>query len=115
MIPILKFLLFATTIAACLYGIDVFGVSMWPVIFLMFSFIILLSLFVPKLNMVSIVIAKTIGIVSLLAFALLMLAATVGGSFRMSEGNQVIAIALALMAVFGCLFFLVKSNSERNT
>jgi len=111
MTSILKLLLSVTTITACLYGINVFGFSMWPILFSALSIFILVSLFFPKLNRAAFTIARIMGILSLLAFALLLLASTVGGSFNMSESNQVIAIALALMALFGCAFFLIKSRN----
>ena len=57
----------------------------------------------------AVAIAKIMGVLSLIAFALLMLASTIGGSSHMSESNQVIAIALAFMGLFGCLFFLTKN------
>jgi hypothetical protein len=49
---------------------------------------------------------------SLLAFVLLLLASTIGGSSNMSESNQIIATALGLMALFGCLFFLIRTRPE---
>jgi len=73
-----------------------------------------MSLLFPKLNVVAVVIAKVMGVLSLIAFALLLLASTIGGSSHMSESNQIIAVAVALafMAFFGCAFFLVnKSNA----
>jgi len=50
------------------------------------------------------------GVLSLFALALLLIAATIGGSFHMSESNQIVAVALALMALFGGAFFLKKSK-----
>lgn len=58
------------------------------------------------------VVAKIIGVLSLLAFVLLLLASTIGGSSNMSESNQIIATALGLMALFGCLFFLIRTRPE---
>ena len=114
MIPILKLFLSITTLSACLYGMRIFGSSLWPILFSALSIFIFVSIFVPILNKLAIAVAKVMGVLSLLAFALLLLASTVGGSFNMSESNQIIAIALALMALFGCAFFLIK-NTEAST
>lgn len=63
MTSILKLLLSATTTAACLYGVNVFGFSMWPIIFSALSFLIFVSLFFPKLNTAAVIIASTATIV----------------------------------------------------
>jgi hypothetical protein len=42
----------------------------------------------------------------LIGFLLLLLASTIGGSSNMSESNQIVATGLALMALFGCAFFI---------
>jgi len=70
------------------------------------------SLFYPRLNIVAAAIAKIMGVLSLIAFALLLLASTIGGSSHMSESNQIIAVALAFMALLGCAFFLIKTPNE---
>ena len=111
MTHILKLLLSVTTFAVCMYGVKVFGFSLWPMLFSALSIFIFVSLFFPKLNTAAVAIAGIMGILSLLAFVLLLVASTIGGSFHMSESNQIIAIALALMAFFGCAFFLIKSRS----
>jgi len=111
MTPILKLLLSSTTLAVCIYGFNVFGFSLWPMLFSALSIFIFVSLFFPKLNTAVVGIARIMGIISLIALVLLLLAATIGGSFHMSESNQIIAIALALMAFFGCAFFLIKSTN----
>jgi hypothetical protein len=84
---------------------------MWPILLSALSFFIFVSLFFPKLNTAAVVIARIMGVLSLLAFALLLLASTIGGSFNMSESNQTIAIALVLMSLFGCAFFRIKSRN----
>jgi hypothetical protein len=110
MTSILKLLLAATAIGASLHGVNVFGLGMWPIVFSACGIVILASIFLPKLHTTAIAIAKLIGVLSLIAFILLMVAATIGGSFHLSESNQTIAFELALMAVFGCIFFLIKNK-----
>ncbi len=105
---ILKILLSLTTLAACLYGVNVFGLSMWPLLFSGLGLFMLVSLFFPWLDTAAVVMARIMGLLSFAAFALLMLAATVGGSFHLSASNQTVAVFLALMAMLGCAFFVVK-------
>jgi hypothetical protein len=104
----LKLLLAVTTLAVCIYGVKVFGFSIWPLGFSILSGLLLFSIYYPKINQAAVTIAKIMGLLSLLALALLLLAATIGGSFYLSPSNQIIAIGLALMAVFGCGIFLIK-------
>lgn len=111
MMHILKLLLSAITLSVCAYGVSIFGFSMWPVLFSALSVFLLVSIYFTRLNAAAVIVARVMGVLSLLAFALLILASTVGGSTRMSESNQIIAIALALMALFGCAFYLVKGGN----
>ena len=112
MTTILKLLLSITTIAVCIYGVNIFGLSLWPILFLVAGIFIFVSTFFPILNEAAIILARIMGILSLVAFLLLMLASTIGGSFHMSESNEIVAVALALMAVFGCTFFLINSPNQ---
>jgi hypothetical protein len=105
---ILKLLLSVTILSVSLYGMSEFGISLWPLLFSALSIVLFLSLFFSKLNTAAAVISKIIGVLSLVAFALLLIASTIGGSFHMSDSNQIIAVGLAFMALFGCMFFLLK-------
>ncbi len=113
MTTLLKILLSVTTLSICAYGVSIFGFSMWPILFSALSVFLLFSIYFKKLNAVAFILAKTMGILSLLAFTLLLLASTIGGSSHMSESNQIIAIALALMALFGCAFFLANGGNTK--
>ena len=55
---------------------------------------------------------KVVGVLSVLAFVLLMLAGTIGGSFNLSSSNQVIAALLGGMSLFGltAFFWSVKRH-----
>jgi len=108
---ILKLLMSVTAVSICVYGVNIFGFSMWPILFSTLSVFLLVSIYYTKLNTMAVIVAKTMGVLSLLAFALLLLASTIGGSSHMSESNQIIATALALMALFGCAFFLIRSGN----
>ena len=109
---LLKTLLSAVTVAASLNSSSVLGVGLWSIVFLLLSLLLLLSIFVPRLNILSKIIARFMGISSLLAFSLLMLASTIGGSFKMSESNENIAIYLAIISFLGCCFFFIKLKSQ---
>jgi len=111
MASILNLLLSITTLAVCLYGVNVFGFSLWPILFSAMSIFILVSTFFQKLNTAAIAIAGIMGVLSLLAFVLLLLTATIGGSFHMSKSNQIVAVALALMALFGCASFFIGNRN----
>lgn len=84
---------------------------MWPILFSTLSVFLLVSIYFTKLNTMAVIVAKIMGVLSLLAFALLLLASTIGGSSHMSESNQIVAAALVLMALFGCAFFLIRSGN----
>lgn len=109
---LLKILLSAVAVAACFYSSSILGVGLWSVAFLFLSLLLLLSIFVPRLNALSRVTARFMGGSALLAFALLMLASTIGGSFKMSESNEYIAIYLAIISILGCCFFFIKSEKS---
>jgi hypothetical protein len=118
MTAILKLLLAVTSLAVCWYGMGIFGVSLWPVLFAGMALLIIASLFFSQLDPIATTLAKIMGGLSLVAFVLLLLASTVGGSSHMSQSNQVVAVALALMSVFGCPFFFIgrrRVEKERNS
>jgi len=108
---ILKLLLSTTALAVSIYGVNLFGLSLWPTLAMVASLFIILSVFISKLDVVAILLARIMGGLSLVSFLLLIVAASLHGSYSMSESNQIIAVALALMAVFGCTFFFIKSTN----
>lgn len=110
MVNILKILLSSVTLATCIYSAGVFGIGLWTLLFILLSLFLLLSIYFKALATASLMVARAMGALSLLAFLLLMLAAMVGGSFHLSESNKVIAASLAVMAVLGCAFFLIKAK-----
>jgi len=109
---LLKVLLSTVTVAACFYSTSILGVGLWSIAFIFLSLLLLSSIFIHKLNLLSRIVARFMGISSLLAFALLMLASTIGGSFKMSASNEIIAIYLAGIAFLGCCFFFIKLRSQ---
>ena len=95
-------------VAICIYGIDTFGLSVWPIFFMLAAVFIMVSVYISKLDMAAIILARVVGGLALAGFLLLLLASTIGGSAHMSESNQVIAFMLFLIAMLGSAFFLIK-------
>ena len=109
---IIKTLLALTICANCIYGIVIFGLSLWPLTFLTAALLILGSLAWPTLDALAMTIARTVGVLALIGLMLLMLAATVGGSFHLSESNQIIAGGLTAMTLLGCALFFVNNRDS---
>ncbi|GAA0199109.1 hypothetical protein GCM10009123_03040 [Kangiella japonica] len=110
MVILLKVLLSSITLATCFYAAGAFGIGIWTILFFILGVFLLLSVYFKRFYTASVMMARAMGVLSLVAFLLLMLAATVGGSFNLSESNKVVAVSLAVMTVLGCAFFLVKSK-----
>ena len=111
MISALRIALGACLAATCLYGLNLFGPSFWPTLMLALSGVLIASAFVPALEDVASAIARFVGVLALVAFGLLMLAGTTGGSFRLSASNEIVAFALLTVGALGCAFFAVSVGS----
>lgn len=111
---ILKMLLAINCLGMFFYSVSVFGFSAGLLLLPVFSALIVLSVFYKSLSLAVTNLCKGVGILSLIAFLLLMLAGTIGGSFHLSPSNQVIAALLVGMALFGLssLFWSVKSHAR---
>ena len=112
MIFALRITLGGTLAATCLYGLSIFGPSFWPTLMLLLSGVLIASAFVSQLEDLGSAIARFVGVIALVAFGLLMLAGTTGGSFRLSDSNEIIAFALLVIAALGCAFFAVSTESD---
>ena len=111
MIFALRITLGGTLAATCLYGLTLFGPSFWPALMLLLSGVLVASAFVSQLEDLGSAIARFVGVIALVAFGLLMLAGTTGGSFHLSDSNEIIAFALLVIASLGCAFFAVSTES----
>ena len=109
---LLKTLLSVSALALCIYGLLTFDFNMWPLLFSVFSLLIFFSIFFENLNMAAIIVARIMGVLSLLALLLLLLAATVGGSFHLSQSNLIVAVGLATIALCGCGFFFIRISKQ---
>ena len=102
---LMKVFLAVASASACLYGMSVFGLSPWPGAVLAAALLLFVAAFTPRLDLLSRVVGNALGVLSLLALLLLLLAGTIGGSFHLSPSNEVIAFLLFLMALFGMTSF----------
>lgn len=100
-----KILLTLTTVSGCFYSMQVFGFNYALLVVLAISFVILLSVFYHPVKALANILGKGICIVSFLALALLLLSGTMGGSFHLSPSNEIIAIFLLFISLFGSTSF----------
>lgn len=104
-VNLLKWLFAASAIIFTIYSIRLFGEGVWAFAVFAVGMIVLLSVWIRRINPVGVWLARIGGVLSLVAFGLLMLAATVGGSFRLSQSNQEMAMLLVMLSVFGLSAF----------
>lgn len=109
---ILKLLLAINCLSMFFYSVSIFGFSAGHLLLPIVAILIVISIFYRPLSLVVTNLCKGVGVLSLLAFLLLMLAGTIGGSFHLSPSNQTIAALLAGMALFGLssFFWSIKRN-----
>ena len=112
---ILKVFLATTSIGMFFYSGSVFAFSVGHLFLLVLAMLIVLSIFYIPLTILVTNLCKVVGVLSVLAFVLLMLAGTIGGSFNLSSSNQVIAALLGGMSLFGltAFFWLDKPNVSK--
>ncbi len=111
MTAVLKACFTLATAATTLYSIHLLGHGPWSWAFLGIALFVALSLGVPPLDRPAIAIGKISGVLALLALALLLLAGTIGGSFRLSQSNVVFAVLLATMGLFGISAFAWRART----
>jgi hypothetical protein len=98
---IFKILFMLTAAGAGLYSISIFGTGMWSYIIIGVAGLQLVSLFMTSLNKIAALAARATGILSVIALVLLLVAATTGGSFRMSQSNIILSFLMVFLSVFG--------------
>ena len=104
------------TAVTSLSSLVIFGLSWWPLLFLAIAAFVSLSLFFKPLGYIAILLARISGVLALMGLALLMLAATVGGSFHLSPSNWLMAGLMLTMAISGLSAFFwqhVEAQSEQ--
>ena len=110
---LMKFLLACSATAAGLYAISVFGPGLWSAVILAVALFLAVSAFVPGLDGPAKIAGHILGVLSLSALLLLVLAGTIGGQFHLSPSNQVIAVLLFLMTLFGMTSFFWPASRPR--
>ncbi|GAB1621213.1 hypothetical protein AAOGI_12630 [Agarivorans albus] len=93
------------TAVTSLSSLVIFGLSWWPLMFLALASFVILSLYFKGLDYIAILLARICGALALLGLALLMLAATVGGSFHLSPSNWLMAGLMLTMSLSGLSAF----------
>ncbi len=96
-----KILFMLTATGAGLYSISIFGTGMWSYIIIGVAGLQLASLFISSLNKIAAITARATGAVSVIALLLILVAATTGGSFSMSQSNIILSLLMALLSFFG--------------
>ena len=107
-----KLLLAGVTLATCIYSMSVFGPGLWSVAIAVTGVVVLLSAFVRSLRSTGTVLARLLGVLAVVGLGLLLLASTVGGSARMSDSNQIIAVGLFVMSAIGFAFFFIRLEKQ---
>lgn len=101
-----KVLLSAVCLGLFFYSASVFGLTVAHLVLPAFALLVLISMFYRPLAGIVRNLSKYVGALSFAALVLLMLAGTIGGSFRLSPSNQAIAVMLLGMALLGLSAFL---------
>lgn len=91
---------------------NLLGVGMWFWVILATGFLVAASQFHPSTQSIGAALAGLLGVVSVLAVVLGLVAATIGGSFKLEDNETLLLLCFFLIAVFG--FALVRMNKKRN-
>ncbi|WP_221076233.1 hypothetical protein [Agarivorans aestuarii] len=102
------------TVVTCLSSLVILGLSWWPLLFLALAAFVCLSIYIKALDYIAILLARIGGVLALLGLALLMLAATVGGSFHLSPSNWLMAGLMLTMAISGLSAFFWQPAESQN-
>lgn len=87
---------------------SILGVGMWFWIIIASGVFVAITQFFPKIRGLGAAMAGLIGIISVGAVLLVLLAATIGGSFKLDDDELLLLLSLFFIAVFG--FTLVRIN-----
>ena len=106
-----KLLLTIFIVGMFFYSSSVFGYSEGHLLLVALAALIVSSIFNKPLTNSVTNICKVIGVLSMLALLLLLLAGTIGGSFNLSSSNQVIAVFLGGISLFGLTAFFWSAKT----
>jgi hypothetical protein len=99
MIGIVRIVFAAAALAFAWFSIALDGSGLWSGIATAGALLVLSSLFLPMLDVPARVIVRLAGILALLAVALTLLAATIGGGFNISPEVQPLMACLVVLAL----------------
>ncbi|MEE4380082.1 MAG: hypothetical protein V2J55_21555 [Candidatus Competibacteraceae bacterium] len=91
---------------------QILGPGMWGAIFLGAGVLVAASPYYPPIRDIGRGVALVTGILALLAVALGLLAATIGGSFRLPNEQAMLLVAFSVIGIFGITVFKRLSNAE---
>lgn len=92
-------------VAAAALSAQILGPGMWGAIFLGAGVIVAISPYFPAMRGPGRVVAVFAGVLAFLAAALGLLAATIGGSFRLPADQAFLLLAFGFIGVFGIAAF----------
>lgn len=81
---------------------------MWTMLAILVSAIIVSSIFFKALDDISIMLSRVLGVTCVVFSLLLFVAGFIGGSFHLSESNEIVLVGLLVTGFLGCLFFFIK-------
>ena len=94
---------------------SILGVGMWFWIIIATGILVATSQFFPLLRPFGSVAALLLGIISVFAVLLTLLAATIGGSFELDSSETLLVFSFTMIAVFGFpLVFINKKMNDRH-
>jgi len=89
---------------------NILGAGMWFWIIIATGVFVAVSQFIPVLRQFGSVAALLLGVISVLAVVLTLLAATIGGSFKLGNREALLVFTFLMIAVLG--FTLVSINRK---
>jgi hypothetical protein len=111
----LKIIFVGATIAATITSMSEFGPGIWSEAFHVVAVVVLISVFFKILDPVAIILGRVSEILAGLMLGLLLTAATIGGSFNMSDNNVVLAMLLTFMIISGLSAFFWDNRQNIDT
>ncbi len=91
---------------------NILGIGMWFWIIIITGVFVAASQFHKSLITLGSIAAILLGVISILAILLGLLAATIGGSFRLNNQEAILLFSFFLIAVFGFTLIIANRNQR---
>ncbi|WP_286266851.1 hypothetical protein [Thalassotalea atypica] len=101
-------------LATALVSNTIMGAGMWFWVIVIIGIIVFISAFITKLNIVGVILAGLLSIVSVCAVLLGLLAATIGGSFKLGHLEGLLLVLFALVAITGAIIITLNKKRLRS-